>query len=223
MLAFVKQHNKEIIMNAMTKDCTITSPSNTFYIGDLCYVLSDEDYDNSVIESTKDGKEDGKYVLKTDENGNELASIHFGTQYGDGWYELADESSIIPEGVSFVHNGFPVDAGIIGICPIELVSPDKIDMDGLVKLGGLLKFDSKDGDVVPVAVTYHAYKKDVEVEVDCEYCPDHDCEDEQEDCYQCSNKGYYSEEQTVMRHEFSFYVSGGHHASGQRYKIVIDS
>lgn len=203
----------------MNKDCTITSPSNTFYIGDLCYVLSDEDYENSVIESTKDGQEDGKYVLKTDENGNELASIHFGTQYGDGWYELADASDELPNGVSFVHNGFPVDAGIIGICPIELVSPDKIDMDDLVQSGGLLKFDSKDS--VPVPVTYHTYEIDVSVDVDCEHCPNPDdeleLEPEHSTCYYCSNKGYYSEKQRVKMHEFSFDVAG------HKYKILIDS
>lgn len=81
-----------------------------FYIGDLCYAMSDRVYDEVWGKMYK--YEDGSFI--DPETGLSFAMV--GTAYGDGsyWGESTDGSS----------QEFPVDAGIIGICPIELTQED---------------------------------------------------------------------------------------------------
>lgn len=79
-----------------------------FYIGDICYVLSDDIYDEVWGGA---GYEDGIYEVP--ENGFKFAVA--GTAYGDGCY--TDNN----------YRQYGVDAGVIGLVPKELV--DK-DMDG---------------------------------------------------------------------------------------------
>lgn len=77
-------------------------PAGTYYIGDLCYVLSDDIYDNIF------GGMDycsGIY----EEKATKRLFIVGNTAYGDGEYPGSDG------------NKFAVDAGIIGICSASLV------------------------------------------------------------------------------------------------------
>jgi hypothetical protein len=78
-------------------------PAGEYYIGDLCYVLSDDVYDN-VFGGT--GYESGLYQ----EKGTGRTFLVNGTAYGDGEYTGSDG------------NKFAVDAGIIGICPKSLMA-----------------------------------------------------------------------------------------------------
>ena len=73
------------------------------YVGDLCYAMSREDYDQYW---GSHNYEDGAY----DTPDGMFAMV--GTAYGDGCYE------------SDIDFAFPVDAGIIGICDGELVKKD---------------------------------------------------------------------------------------------------
>lgn len=85
----------------------LTVPAGKYYIGDLCYVLSDPIYE------TIFGKlgfwESGHYVEK--EHPENFFFLNH-TAYGDGTYPASDG------------NSFSVDAGIIGICPVSMMDKD---------------------------------------------------------------------------------------------------
>ncbi len=74
-------------------------PAGTYYIGDLCYVLPEKDYDDIVCSFIYD---DGEIHQV---NGYTFAYAN--TAYGDGCYR--DNSG----------NIYPVDAGIIGVLRID--------------------------------------------------------------------------------------------------------
>lgn len=83
--------------------------SNKFYVGDICYVLNEDLYQNIW---------GGKYDFKDgviDFGANQVL-VH-GTRYGDGCYE--DNQG----------NTYSVDAGVIGVVPEELIDWDKIEKD----------------------------------------------------------------------------------------------
>lgn len=77
-------------------------PAGTYYIGDLCYALSDDIYDN-IFGGT--GYCSGIY----EEKATKRLFLVANTAYGDGEYPGSDG------------NNFAVDAGIIGICSASLV------------------------------------------------------------------------------------------------------
>ena len=83
---------------------TFTAPPGTYYIGDLCYALSDELYDG--VFRDVGGYDPGLYQKK---DSTDFFLVD-GTAYGDGLYKSTDLKD------------FAVDAGIIGIVPISLVS-----------------------------------------------------------------------------------------------------
>ena len=83
--------------------------SNRFYIGDICYVLNEDLYQN--IWGDKYGFKDGIIDF-----GINQVLVH-GTAYGDGCY--CDNEG----------NMYGVDAGVIGVVPEELIDWDKIEKD----------------------------------------------------------------------------------------------
>lgn len=90
-------------------EVTCVAPAGTYYIGDLCYALSDKIYDN-VFGSR--GYEQGYYS-----NGTSFFMVA-GTAYGDGLYRGSDGY------------GYAVDAGIIGICSEDLIDTDSKSIGG---------------------------------------------------------------------------------------------
>ena len=84
---------------------TLTS-NKGFYIGDICYVLSDEVYHD--IWGSQNSYQDGKIQV-----GNYEFAVDR-TAYGDGYY--------------LDNNGkdYSVDAGVIGCVPFELIDMDKL-------------------------------------------------------------------------------------------------
>jgi hypothetical protein len=80
-------------------------PKGRYYIGDLCYVLGDNVYDN-IFGGT--GYESGIY----EEKSTGRTFLVNSTAYGDGEYPGSDG------------NKFAVDAGIIGICSEDLMAKD---------------------------------------------------------------------------------------------------
>ena len=72
-----------------------------FFVGDICYALKDEIYDGVW------GAHDYENEQYTTEDGNQF--IVAGTAWGDGEYKD-----------NFGHL-YPVDAGVIGVVPLELV------------------------------------------------------------------------------------------------------
>lgn len=94
----VKANVKDWMMRPVTK---FTAPPGKYYIGDLCYALSDDIYDRIF---GLYGYESGLY---SHNNGKDFFLVD-GTAYGDGCYPSSDGKE------------FAVDAGIIGICPASL-------------------------------------------------------------------------------------------------------
>lgn len=74
-----------------------------FYIGDICYVLTEEQYDNMWASHNYD---DGKYTT------NDYDWAVYSTAYGDGIYDGGNYR-------------FCVDAGAIGILPLELITDNQ--------------------------------------------------------------------------------------------------
>jgi hypothetical protein len=92
--------------NFTQKDKIVKSlPPGEYYIGDLCYVLGDNIYDN-IFGGT--GYESGIY----EEKGTGRVFLVNSTAYGDGLYVGSDGKE------------FAVDAGIIGICSKSLMAKD---------------------------------------------------------------------------------------------------
>ncbi len=81
----------------------VNLPAGTYYIGDLCYVLGDDVYDN-IFGGT--GYSPGIYSEKA----TRRVFLVGHTAYGDGRYPGSDG------------NSFAVDAGIIGICSKSLMA-----------------------------------------------------------------------------------------------------
>ena len=79
---------------------------NGFYIGDLCYALNKDIYDEVW---GGNNYEDGQYT--DPKTKAEFAMV--GTAYGDGEYDSSEE------GLSF-----PVDAGIIGVADLAICDQD---------------------------------------------------------------------------------------------------
>lgn len=88
-----------------------TAPAGKYYIGDLCYALSDSVYES--IFGNLGGYESGLYQKK---DSTDFFLVD-NTAYGDGLYGGTDGKE------------FAVDAGIIGICPASMIGPEK-DGDG---------------------------------------------------------------------------------------------
>lgn len=101
------------IMEDKTTIGNITSEKG-FYIGDVCYVLADDLYYRFWGDTCN--FEDG--CITDPDTGFQFAVA--GTAYGDGCY--ADNYG----------NIYGVDAGVIGLVPLELVKDSDTDSDGLV-------------------------------------------------------------------------------------------
>lgn len=82
------------------------APPGSYYIGDLCYALSDDLYDT--VFGRLGGYDAGMYAKK---DSTDFFFLNH-TDHGDGMYAGSDCKD------------FAVDAGIIGICPVSLLTKD---------------------------------------------------------------------------------------------------
>lgn len=116
-----------------SRDTTFVCPKGQYYVGDLCYALDKDIYDNVF-----GGKRysDGLY-----QHENAVAFFMVaGTAFGDGTYK------------DTLGREYGVDAGIIGICPIEMAVKGTegghvVTFDKAFKVtfyGGLFEFDPAD-------------------------------------------------------------------------------
>lgn len=150
---------------------------NGFYVGDPCYVLAKENYDGVFGAA---GYADGKYTGKT-KDGKEFDFILGGTAYGDGCY--SDQ---------YGHN-YGVDAGIIGVVPIELCERygRAMTIDELNKLGHY--FAGTEADFEDIDGQFRIYiaggdgGQHVDIDTDDEYgyydCGDYEDDDYPDDYY----------------------------------------
>jgi|LakMenEpi03Aug12_release.lakeMendotaPanAssembly.Ray.scaffolds.fasta_scaffold00051_69 hypothetical protein len=86
-------------------------PAGEYYIGDLCYVIDDENWDNFCAMTCF-----GNHVLDGEFNFQGTAIACYGTMYGDGCYR--DQTG----------HEYPVDAGLIGcILLSEITKPEGVE------------------------------------------------------------------------------------------------
>lgn len=102
----------------------MSMPAGEYYIGDLCYVMSDEEW-AEFCSITIDGHTciDGEFQLK---DGRRFAT--YGTAYGDGVY--SDQHG----------NSYSVDAGLIGCILVKDIRAEKYD--NLSNLGYIKTFNN---------------------------------------------------------------------------------
>jgi hypothetical protein len=97
-------------------------PAGKYYIGDLCYVMTDAEWEEFCSITIKGSRcLDGEFELK---DGRRFAT--YGTAYGDGSYH--DQ---------YGHT-YSVDAGLIGCIRAEDIRADKYD--NLLDLGAVQEF-----------------------------------------------------------------------------------
>ena len=80
---------------------TITLPAGRYIIGDPCYSVPDDQWDDLLDKTECFESPEGSF--KSEETGEEVRVVAFGTAYGDGVY--TDQGG----------QRFAVDAGVIGI------------------------------------------------------------------------------------------------------------
>ena len=85
-----------------SKHSDLLGSKKGFFVGDICYALKDEIYDD--VWGARHDYEDGQF---TTDDGNQF--IVAGTAWGDGEY------------IDNYGHLYPVDAGVIGVVPLELV------------------------------------------------------------------------------------------------------
>lgn len=116
-----------------------TIKTNKIFIGDICYALDDEIYDNVWCDEL--GCKDG--LIKVE---NKVVAAVGGTAHGDGLYYSADERE------------FPVDAGVIGI--VDLNYSNTKNLSRLERLGVIV--DIPNGECT---VKFSAYNGVFDIEI----------------------------------------------------------
>ena len=132
---------------------------NGFYIGDLCYALNKQIYDEVW---GGNNYEDGQYT--DPETKAEFAMV--GTAYGDGEYE------------SDVGAFFPVDAGIIGIADLSICDKDTSFGKVVPDYSGIVYIEYNDG---TITVSWGDDANHKEINIYTSYEEDDYGEDEEED------------------------------------------
>ena len=80
---------------------TVTLPAGRYIIGDPCYSVPDDQWSDLLDQTDCFASPEGSF--KSEETGEEVHVVAFGTAYGDGVY--TDQGG----------REYPVDAGLIGI------------------------------------------------------------------------------------------------------------
>lgn len=118
------------------QEVTSSYPAGKYYIGDICYALSSTVYELQWGDIHKYNP--GTFEIKYKGNVGKFSVNH--TKYGDGVY--LDTS----KGLEFI-----VDAGVIGIVPLDLCNPKNINKQGIIEGGHIIEsttpveFSSHDG------------------------------------------------------------------------------
>ena len=98
-------------------------PAGKYYVGDLCYVMSDDEWEEFCSITINGNKViDGEFQMK---DGRLFAT--YGTAYGDGVYN--DQYG----------NSYSVDAGLIGCIGVKDIRAEKYE--NLLDLGSIMEFD----------------------------------------------------------------------------------
>lgn len=99
-------------------------PAGKYYIGDLCYVMTDDEWDEFCSLTIKGNQcFDGEFQFA---DGRKFAT--YGTKWGDG--EYSDQYG----------NRYSVDAGLIGCIRIEDIRANKYE--DISELGAIVEFET---------------------------------------------------------------------------------
>lgn len=163
--------------------------ANLVYVGDLCYCLNDDVYQEAIKLADYEGKFDSTV------SGMHVEGAFVNTQYGDGSYIGSDSRE------------YAVDAGIIGIANItSAAATDGEDFESFSKLGRVIKLPkygptqyeiSRDEDgTITVEIRQGRFKEVIAIvtgdtEEDTEICPRCGAE---YDGYECMSCGYPNDE-----------------------------
>ena len=109
----------------MVDEVKIMMQAGKYYVGDLCYVMDDDEWDQ-VCECIIQGKKvvDGEFEL---DDGRKFAI--YSTAWGDGVYN------------DYYGNSYSVDAGSIGCIKVEDIRDVKNKMD-IELLGAIVEFET---------------------------------------------------------------------------------
>lgn len=95
-----------------------------YYVGDLCYVMTNDEWDEFCSITIKDNDcLDGEFEFA---DGRKFAT--YGTKWGDG--EYSDQYG----------NRYSVDAGLIGCIRVEDIRANKYE--NIAELGAIMKFET---------------------------------------------------------------------------------
>lgn len=100
---------------------SITLPAGKYFVGDPCYAIPADSWQSWLEEAGY--MEDPRYLVADVET---FTCVGVGTAHGDGVFE--DQKG----------NSYPVDAGLIGAVPVQLLLPSRETPWGMTKM----KFDA---------------------------------------------------------------------------------
>jgi len=103
-------------------------PAGDYYVGDPCYVLSDELYKEIGALIFPDHQHDGRDVeLEVElEDGTKVRLVDWRTAYGDGRYDVLSEKGL---------DSVCVDSGGLAVIDTRLLSKHKYDDEGIKRVG----------------------------------------------------------------------------------------
>lgn len=102
-----------------------TLPAGIYYVGDLCYVVDDNEWREYCDRSFPNG--DNDEVVGVFQASSGVSYAMFGTMHGDGVY------------VDNYNNEYPVDSGSIGCIPVSEVW-NALDDPNIKRLGNVVTF-----------------------------------------------------------------------------------
>ena len=112
-----------------------TLPAGIYYVGDLCYVVDDDEWKEYCSRSFP--FDDDNEVVGIFQASSGASYAQFGTMYGDGTY------------LDNYGNKYPVDSGSIGCVPISEIWT-ALDNPETIKLGNIVTFTE------PLKVSYNS-------------------------------------------------------------------
>ncbi len=110
---------------------SISMPAGTYYVGDLCYVMDDDSWDevcNLTFDTMSGESLEGGFTLS-----NQKPFVMFGTAYGDGEYN--DQFG----------RKYPVDSGTIGCMLVVHATKDGLNGGQIIKFHEPFECSKKGG------------------------------------------------------------------------------
>ncbi len=106
---------------------TANFPAGEYYIGDLCYVLTESEWGELLqqcIDRDTNQCYDGEFIV------SDIRIFMASTAYGDGCFE------------DNLHRKYGVDSGSIGFCPTSMISKEKLEEIKESNLGQIENIES---------------------------------------------------------------------------------